>query len=766
MKLGKSAFTRLTTKKDKDYLAREQRMQVAYGLICYTAFSDALDRRIPKALRAKIKSLEPAKAFLIDEARGKNNLSSEGVLTLVETNPIASSPLSFPHPSETMAERLQRHNELWQQMSQGFGEFIKKLTFWEKASDKEQDQVIQSLRKIPEVAAQCFHAQYFELSRCYEDFAVWANLQEHEDTKKLIGSLSIYVQQHSALIENAKNEIDVGLLKMHEAVLSIPETLKLSQAKEIFDSLKRHSGQRIIEAIAKQGDEAHAGDPQPLRFPRIVDAFVPQSFQVLRSDSKPRSLEDPETWGGLQRRDDLGAFILSFLSSPYSTEIPLVVLGHPGSGKSLLTKVLSAQLMSKHFTVVRVPLREVNADAGVIAQIEERIRGITHISDPWAKLSGAFKNTPPLVILDGYDELLQASGKVFRSYLNDVQTFQRNEFEQGRPVRVMVTSRITLIDKALIPGGSTVVQLLEFDGRQRDCWIRIWNQENAGYFAAAGINEFALPDNRRNGRAKVLALAKQPLLLLMLALYDSEGNALRKSKSLDRTILYDSLLRRFVKREMTKDKGFSEQSPKEQEATLNAEMQRLAVAALGMYNRQKLHILSDELNDDINFFSLQRPCIVSEGRELSQAELLLGRFFFVHKSEAQVRAGSPIHSEETAAFEFLHNTFGEFLTADFILRQAVNEAAALRALQENEDLRLQLEQRLSAADGMGRAWFASLVYTPLFSRPIILEMMREWIAHTLKRKGMDKQDFLTHLDAIVLNQVRRLLKKREMPSII
>jgi len=41
-----------------------------------------------------------------------------------------------------MAERLQRHNELWQQMSQGSGEFIKKLTFWEKASDKEQDQVI------------------------------------------------------------------------------------------------------------------------------------------------------------------------------------------------------------------------------------------------------------------------------------------------------------------------------------------------------------------------------------------------------------------------------------------------------------------------------------------------------------------------------------------------------------------------------------------------------------------------------------------------
>lgn len=82
--------------------------------------------------------------------------------------------------------------------------------------------------------------------------------------------------------------------------------------------------------------------------------------------------------------------------------------------------------MSKQFTAVRVPLREVNADAGIVFQIEEAIRQITNISvDSWAKLSGAFKNNPPLVILDGYDELLQASGKVFASYLKDVQYFQK-----------------------------------------------------------------------------------------------------------------------------------------------------------------------------------------------------------------------------------------------------------------------------------------------------------------------------------------------------
>jgi hypothetical protein len=414
-----------------------------------------------------------------------------------------------------------------------------------------------------------------------------------------------------------------------------------------------------------------------------------------------------------------------------------------------------------------VPLREVDAEAGIVGQIEERIRLITNIGvDSWAKLSGAFKNSPPLVILDGYDELLQASGKVFSRYLTDVQTFQKNEAEQERPVRVIVTSRVTLIDKATIPPGATIVRLLEFDKRQRDRWISIWNRENANYFTKAKIKEFALPSENADGAAKVLSLAEQPLLLLMLALYDSQDNQLRKSKSLDRTVLYDSLLRRFVTRERAKDRKFDELVKAEQRKELDTEMQRLAVAALGMYNRRKLHILSPESNDDIKFFNLERAVSVSAGRPLTQADLLLGSFFFVHKSKAQLKAGAPEHHEETAAFEFLHNTFGEFLTADFILRQALAEVAALKALTENEDLRPQLEQRLGAADGLSRAWFASLVYTPLFTRPVVLEMMREWIGHSLKGRQLSKQEFLSHLDTIVLNQIRRLLNKREMPSII
>jgi len=768
--LGKSILDAISSKKDEDYMARQQRMQVAYGLVCFTAFFEALGQQIPEGILGKIGLLREEKVLIARSARGKSisrhETSSEDTLIPASSNHFAELVTPFPHPTETLEQQISRLTSLWKQMGQGFCEVIQKQAFWKETQKKEQAQILKGIEKIPQVAADCFEAQYFELARSFEDFAIWANLQEHKKTKALIGSFSQYVQQHADLVKSAKTAIDIGFTKLNKTVLSIPEILNVSQAEDIFHSLKRHYKARMVEPIAEEKDEPQA-DKSHLSFPRVCDAFIPQSFQVFRWTTKIRSLEDEATWKGLEKREDLGAFLLSFLSSPYSTETPMVVLGHPGSGKSLLTKVLSAQLMSKQYTAIRVPLREVNAEAGIVGQIEEIIHRITNIGmDSWVKLSSAFKNSPPIVILDGYDELLQASGKVFSAYLKDVQTFQKNEAEQGRPVRVIVTSRVTLIDKATIPLGATITRLLEFDKRQRDRWILIWNRANMNYFKMTNIKEFALPTDKKDGAAKILSLAEQPLLLLMLALYDSQDNQLRKSESLDRTILYDSLLRRFVSRERAKDRKFEELLESGKKKELDTDMQRLAVAALGMYNRRKLHILSHELNDDIKFFSLERAISDGSGRSLTQADLLLGSFFFVHKSQAQHRSGALEHHEETAAFEFLHNTFGEFLTADFILRQALTEVAALKGLEENDDLRPQLEQRLGSADGLSRAWFASLVYTPLFTRPVVLEMMREWIGQSLKRRNLAKQEFLSYLDKIILNQLKRLLSKREMPSII
>lgn len=766
-KIGKGVFEKLTKKKDEEYGKRQETMQISYGLLVFTAFFDALDARIPKALRDEIELLDTEKAFLVNETVGKAQ-AKKNQPTVCDCNdaPVSNVLIAFPHPTETLTEITERQAKLWKQMAQGFLEFIQKLAFWEQADEKKQAQLLAGIDKIEEEAAKLFEAQYFELARKFEDFAVWSNLQEHKNTKVLISQLSGYVQQHAALSAANEKAIDVGFSKLHSAVLSMPETLRTAQATELAESLNKHYQARINDPIIEDKEPSEEGKPR-LSFPRVCDAFVPQAFRVLRQHSKLKRLEEESTWSELPRRNDLGAFLLSYLSSPYSTETPLLVLGHPGSGKSLLTTLLSAQLMSKHFTAIRVPLREVNADADIVSQIEDAIRRITGVSvDSWIKLSALFKNCPPLVILDGYDELLQASGQVFASYIKDAQRFQEREAEQGRPLRIIITSRVTLIDKAAVPVGSTIVRLLEFDKHQRDCWSAIWNKSNASYFRESSIEEFALPGEKDPGSEKILTLAEQPLLLLMLALYDSQDNQLRQSKGLDRTKLYDSLLRRFVARERGKEKGFSDGKIKERDKALGIEMQRLGVAALGMYNRRKVHILAPELDEDLGFFKLEREVAVKSGKALSQADLLLGSFFFVHKSKAQYNSGADDIHEETSAFEFLHNTFGEFLTADFILRQAVAQVKALRALEENEALRAMFEKRMGTADGFERDWFASLVYTPLFTRPVIMEMIREWAPHVFKEQGLTEDEFVQSLEMIVLNQVKRLLNKREMPSII
>jgi hypothetical protein len=767
VKLGKGIFETITKKKDGDYVGRQERMQMAYGLLVFTAFFESLDDLMPKPLRDRIRLLETEKILL---AKAAVNKAAREPRTSSDTcrgadAPLATIHFSFPHPTESLTQQAERHASLWKQMAQGFGEFIQKLAVWEQADEKEQALMVTWVQAVPEKTASFFEAQYFELSRRFEDFAIWANLQEHKRTTGLIAELSDYVRQHAYLSKAGAKEIDIGFVRLHAAVVRIPKALEISQAADLVESLSKHYRARVNDPIIENKEEPL--DRPRLSFPRVCDAFIPQSFRVLRQTGRGWRLEDEATWEDLLRRNDLGAFMLSYLSSPYSTESPLLILGHPGSGKSLLTTVLSSQLMSEHFTAIRVPLREVNAEAGIVTQIEEAIRRITNISvDSWAKLSSAFKNSPPLVILDGYDELLQASGKVFAGYLKEVQHFQKSEAEQGRPVRVIVTSRVTLIDKATVPAGATIVRLLEFDENQRERWIGIWNKTNVNYFREAKTDEFALPGKNESGSEKILALAEQPLLLLMLALYDSQNNQLRRSTGLDRTKLYDSLLRRFVTRERGKEKAFDDSTEAEKRKALDVEMQRLGVASLGMYNRRKVHILAPELNEDLKFFGLERPVAVNSGRPLSQADLLLGSFFFVHKSKAQLAAGAPQTHEETSAFEFLHNTFGEFLTADFILRRALAEVEALQAFQANEALREDLEKRLNSADGFKREWFASLVYTPLFTRPVVLEMMREWIEHLLKDRKLTRRDFLVSLEIIVMNQIKRLLSKREMPSII
>jgi hypothetical protein len=75
VKLAKYAFEKLTKKKDEDYLGRQERMQMAYGLLVFTAFFETLDLQIPKTLRDRIGLIDSKKAFLPKDTTRKTTAS-------------------------------------------------------------------------------------------------------------------------------------------------------------------------------------------------------------------------------------------------------------------------------------------------------------------------------------------------------------------------------------------------------------------------------------------------------------------------------------------------------------------------------------------------------------------------------------------------------------------------------------------------------------------------------------------------------------------
>ena len=208
----------------------------------------------------------------------------------------------------------------------------------------------------------------------------------------------------------------------------------------------------------------------------------------------------------------------------------------------------------------------------------------------------------------------------------------------------------------------------------------MWQRANAALLGERGLlplpAEVALTHRE---------LAEQPLLLLMLALYDADANALQRAPAeIGRTELYGRLLGEFASREVRKHAaGLPEEAL---ERAVETELLRLSLVAFAMFNRRSQWVSERDLDADLSVL-LESPDRRTPGAmrvQLTAAQLAVGRFFFVHESRAT--------QDETRvqAYEFLHATFGEFLVARLVTRilagiVAREEAAAGSPLGGTDD---------------------------------------------------------------------------------
>ncbi|MBL7256962.1 NACHT domain-containing protein [Paractinoplanes lichenicola] len=306
-----------------------------------------------------------------------------------------------------------------------------------------------------EAAIRRYEIGYRSLAADVPEFAIWAAMTDTAAGR--------------ATTERVGGEIATGLAGIRSMLEGLTGAAEECRA-DLADQYRRELAHPIVDV----------GDlPDGVTLPATADLYVNPRARARRAEqSAPVAAES--WWEEAAAVPDIQSFLAGCLTGSDAVTAPLVVLGQPGSGKSMLTRVLAAALPPAEFLAVRVELRSVAADAPIQDQIEAAVYDTIGERVSWPELVRSAGGALPVVLLDGFDELLQASGANRADYLEQVRDFQRREADRGRPVAVLVTSRIVVADRARVPDGSVVLRLEPFDDQQIETWLAVWQAANNG----------------------------------------------------------------------------------------------------------------------------------------------------------------------------------------------------------------------------------------------------------------------------------------------
>lgn len=623
---------------------RTQRLIAAHSVIVVTAFYEALDdelaehpefdlaaARLSAAEQAAIATSAPATGAYVDLVRA-----------LIDTPP----PMPAPHrPFEVVLDELDGH---YRRVAAALRAFLLNLSAYQGRSAAVGNALHLVEERLARRAVDHYSQSYRALAVQAPEFQVWSAMVDGQSTR--------------AVLRDSVAELERQL-----AGLRAGQSTGTAAVDAVRDGLGRRYRTRLDRPILTS---AHA--PTHVLLPTLAEGYVNPPARIAVAG--PSDLPATEAWWeDSPRVDDLQGFLIAHLSSPAAVLGPLVVLGQPGSGKSVLTRILAARLPQADYLVVRVELRSVPADCSVQAQLEGAVSQLLGERFSWPDLARRAGTALPVVIMDGFDELLQATGVHRADYLEEIQEFQRREAELDRPVAVLLTSRTVVADRARFPEGSVVARLEPFDEEQVRAWLNVWNTLNE-----AGLRTRSLLPLPADVALSHGELAGQPLLLLLLALYDAGANALQSTRGVIGSVeLYERLFADFIAREV--DRHGSGRTAHQRQAETEAEWRRLGAVALAMLNRGGDVVLEADL--DLDLPHLLNPADLlgagdpapsrahSVARPLTVGQLLVGRFFFIHESQATRDTGTPERS-----FEFLHATFGEYLAARLIVSALVDLA--------------------------------------------------------------------------------------------
>ncbi|HET9254051.1 MAG TPA: hypothetical protein VFO16_02470, partial [Pseudonocardiaceae bacterium] len=359
-------------------LGRSERLAAAHAVIVLTAYFESL-READLPFDTKELKLSGAEQVAVATGGGAGTTSLREL-----ADAVLRSDVPVPAACQPYERTLETLTGFCERCSKEAIRFVAGLALWDRLDDTHRQQFRDTVcRDVPQRACARYEELFRRLAAEFPEAGFWANLVDHQATRAEIQRVNIGL----AGVETALAAISMG---------QVPDERRLALARAYQAALHR--------PILSSGEA-----PEGLRIPALAETYVNPGFRAVQVRMTARLAEE-YFWSEQPVRDDLESFLLGHLTAAHATEAPLLVLGQPGSGKSVLTQVLAARLPPSEFLVLRVIPREVSADADPQAQIEQAIRTATGESMLWAALARSAGDALPVVLLDGFDELLQATG--------------------------------------------------------------------------------------------------------------------------------------------------------------------------------------------------------------------------------------------------------------------------------------------------------------------------------------------------------------------
>ncbi|MFC0865136.1 hypothetical protein ACFHYQ_22845 [Sphaerimonospora cavernae] len=332
---------------------RTARLEAAHAAIIVAAFFQALDEmRLPFDPKELRLTKDEQVALAGGGARQGSFLAK---LMTIE-------PAGF-RAHHSYAHALHSIGQYYRDFAAELASFVSGLAVRDRLNATEWTHSESALRQeLPEAACRKYEELHRQLAVDVPEFALWRDEIERRRLATGLGELEDLLTRVAA--QTRPHEHRHTLSRAHRAVLDRP----IAQSGEI---------------------------PMGMHLPTLAEAYVNPDFRMAEH-TEHAAPSTESWWDQVEPNDDIVAFLARYLTSPEATRMPLVVLGQPGAGKSVLTRILAGRLPEGDFLPVRVPLREVPADGTIQEQIEAAVRDATGEHVSWPELARRARTRCPI----------------------------------------------------------------------------------------------------------------------------------------------------------------------------------------------------------------------------------------------------------------------------------------------------------------------------------------------------------------------------------